>query len=54
MEMMRSAGHGAVFKLAVSGEKLSLVGFAFADDSDIAHTAAEATQLDYEVLQDAQ
>ena len=43
LEMMRSQGHGAVFRLAISPQDVKLVGFAFVDDSDIIQTA---THLD--------
>jgi hypothetical protein len=41
LEMMRKNGHGAVFRLAISGASIKLVGFAFVDDSDIIQTASE-------------
>lgn len=39
LNMLRSKGYGAAFKLALSGGTLQLVGYAFVDDSDIIQTA---------------
>jgi hypothetical protein len=46
LEMMRKNGHGAVFRLAIKGEDVRMVGFAFVDDSDILQTA---THLDGDI-----
>ena len=40
LNMLRSGGHGAHFKLAISGEDVLLVGFAFVDDGDVVQTAS--------------
>jgi hypothetical protein len=41
LEMMCKNRHGAVFRLAISGESIKLVGFAFVDDSDTIQTASD-------------
>ena len=40
LEMMRKHSHGAVFRLAITGPDVRMVGFAFVDDSDILQTAS--------------
>eukprot|EP00978_Attheya_sp_CCMP212_P023219 scaffold70572_cov43-Attheya_sp.AAC.1 len=37
--MLRKQGFGAAFKLAISGEEIHLVGYAFVDNSNIIQTA---------------
>eukprot|EP00978_Attheya_sp_CCMP212_P005386 scaffold12052_cov73-Attheya_sp.AAC.3 len=37
--MLRKQGFGVAFKLAISGEEIHLVGYAFVDDSNIIQTA---------------
>merc|ERR1712155_477925 len=40
LNMLRTKGHGAYFKLAISGEEFLLVGFAFVDDGNAVQTAS--------------
>ena len=40
LNMLRAEGHGASFKLAISGDSIHLVGFAFVDDGDVVQTAS--------------
>ena len=54
LEMMRTAGHGASFKLAISGGEIRLVGFAFVDDSDVIQTAATPDTSSWEIADQAQ
>ena len=54
LEMMRKQGHGAVFKMAIKGDDIRLVGFAFVDDSDILQTASHLDGDISELLQQAQ
>jgi hypothetical protein len=50
-EMMRAAGHGAQFTMAISGEKILLVGFAFVDDTDLIVNSTNAgTDATTEIL----
>ena len=53
-EMLRDAGHGAQFKLALSGDEVKLVGFAFVDDENLYNTAADISTLGFELMDKTQ
>ena len=52
--MMRDQGHGAHFKVAITGNSIRLAGFAFVDDSKIVETARDAQEMASEVRERAQ
>ena len=54
LEMMRKHGHGAVFRLAIKGPDVRMVGFAFVDDSDLLQTASHLDGDIDELLHQAQ
>ena len=49
LEMLRDMGYGCFFRMAISGEELSFVGYAFVDDADLVVTA-EGANDDYEAV----
>ena len=54
LEMLREAGHGAQFKLVLSGNEVKLVGFAFVDDFNSLNTAADVCDAGFELLERTQ
>ena len=50
LDMLRDAGFGASFKLAVSGNQVSFVGYSFVDDTDLIQTGPTITSTDLDVI----
>ena len=57
LNMLRAEGFGAFFKAAISHDKLSFVGYAFVDDTDLVTTSKHDEESDYnevaEMMQNA-
>ena len=45
LDMMRSMGFGAIFKTAMSGDKIQFVGYAFVDDKDTVQTGFQGDSI---------
>ena len=41
LNMLRKEGYGAFFEASISGEKLTFVGYAFVDDTDLVTNVAK-------------
>jgi len=50
LNMLREAGFGAGFKLAISGMRVSFVGYSFINDTDLVQTGPTITSTGQEVL----
>jgi len=50
LDMLRDAGFGASFKLAVSRNQVSFVGYSFVNDTDLIQTGPTITSTDLEVI----
>jgi len=50
LDILRNAGYGATFKLAISGASVSFVGYSFVDDTDLVQTGPSLLSTGQEVL----
>jgi len=50
LDMLRDAGFGASFKLAVSGNQVSFMGYSFVDNTDLIQMGPTITSTDLEVI----
>ena len=50
LDMLRDAGFGASFKLAVSRNQVSFVGYSFIDNTDLIQTGPLITSTDLKVI----
>jgi len=50
LDILRDAGYGATFKLAISGASVSFVGYSFVDDTDLVQTGPSLLSTSQEVL----
>ncbi len=50
LDMLQEAGFGAGFKLAISGTRVSFVGYSFVDDTNLVQTRATINSTGQEVL----
>jgi len=50
LDILREAGFSTTFKLAISSQSISFVGYSFVDDTDLIHTGPTITSTGQEVL----